>query len=350
MSKDLAKARMYLIALDDGHGKDTPGKRTPFIEEIQRQIQENEFNKEVVKLLDIELRRAGFRTVLTAPTDADTPLATRVKTANDAKASLFVSVHFNAIDGKFDGPSKDPEGFSAHIDPSGGLSQKFAEIALKHLAKGKIQKNRGLVKQQLYVTANTKMPAVLFELGFMDNAREALLMLDKSFQAECAMELAMGVCEFYGVAYVPAQVKPAVVKPKSLVKRGTAVMKQDVVVYAQPKFGTQTGGLIKKGEERHIYDVKNGWYQIFSGEWIPSNYEKNFSYTAVEKKKPAVKPALKPVAPPAAKPADPKKTVHRVIADGKQLDAFTDKDNALARAGQALDKGETDVQIKKVQI
>lgn len=356
MSTDFAKAALYLIALDDGHGKDTPGKRTPFIEEIQRQIQENEFNKEVVRLLDIELRRCGFRTILTAPTDADTPLDQRVKTANNAKASLFVSVHYNAIDGKFDGPGKDPEGFSAHIDPSGGKSEVFAKIALKHIAKGTIQKNRGLVKQQLYVTAWTKMPAVLFELGFMDNAREALLMIDKSFQAECAMELAMGVCEFYGVAYVPAQIKPAVVKPKKLIKQGTAIMKHDVVVYAQPKFGTQTGNIAKKGEKRHIYDVKDGWYQIFSGEWIPSSYGKNFSYEAVVEKKPDPNPVVKPkpVAPPVVKPvekpAEKKKTVHRVFADGKQVDSFTEKDNALARAGEAFDKGETDVQIKKVQI
>lgn len=221
-----------LIALDDGHGMQTAGKRTPFIPEIGRFIHENEFNRAVKKLLDAELKRCGFKTVLTAPGDADHSLASRVKVANDAKADLFISIHYNALDGKFDGPGKDPEGFSAHIDPSGGQSQKFAEIAIKHLAKGTVQKNRGVVKQQLYVTANTKMPAVLFELGFMDNNREALLMIAPAFQKECAVEIAKAVCEFYGVTYVEAG-KPAIVKP--------AVKPPEKVVEDKPKAGDIKG-------------------------------------------------------------------------------------------------------------
>lgn len=206
------------IALDDGHGMQTAGKRTPFIPSIGRFIHENEFNRAVVRLLDAELKRCGFTTVLTAPGDSDHSLASRVKVANDAKVDLFISIHYNALDGKFDGPGKDPEGFSAHIDPSGGQSQKFAEIAIKHLANGTLQKNRGVVKQQLYVTANTKMPAVLFELGFMDNNREALLMIAPAFQKECAVEIAKAVCEFYHIPYVvennPAVVKPTVKPPE----------------------------------------------------------------------------------------------------------------------------------------
>lgn len=197
-----------LIALDDGHGMQTAGKRTPFVSSIGRYIPENEFNRAVVKYLNEELKRCGFKTVLTAPTDADTPLATRVKTANDAKADLFISIHFNALDGKFDGAGKDPEGFSAHVNSLLYNSAKFAKVALKHLAGGTAQKNRGLVQQNLYVTRETKMPAVLFELGFMDNNREALLMISTAFQKECAQELAKAVCEFYGVKYVAATSKP----------------------------------------------------------------------------------------------------------------------------------------------
>ena len=198
-----------LIALDDGHGKNTAGKRTPHIPKLGRAIRENEFNKEVVRYLDIELRRCGFKTLLTAPTDEDTPLQTRVTRANNAKADLFISIHFNAFDGTFAG--RNPEGFSAHIDPTRGKSEVFAKQALKRLAGGTKQVNRGVVLQNLYVTRNTRMPAVLFELGFMDNPREANLMLNKAFQRECARELAMAVCDFYKVRYVPE--KKPVSKP-----------------------------------------------------------------------------------------------------------------------------------------
>jgi N-acetylmuramoyl-L-alanine amidase/LysM repeat protein len=195
------------IALDDGHGIGTAGKRTPYIAELGRSIQENEFNREVVKYLDTELKRCGFKTLLTAPTDNDDSLGTRVARANNAGVDLFMSIHFNALDGVFHGGTKDPEGFSAHVHSTQYNSAKFARIALKHLAGGTKQKNRGLVQQNLYVTRETKMPAVLFELGFMDNKREALLMLDEGFQKECAVELAKAVCEFYGVSY-KAEPKP----------------------------------------------------------------------------------------------------------------------------------------------
>lgn len=191
---------MKYVALDDGHGMETAGKRTPAIPELNgRVIRENEFNREVVKYLDIELKRHGFKTLLTAPTDSDTPLATRVNAANKAKVDLFISIHYNALNGKWGTQN----GFSAHVQPGdkNRESGKFANITLKHLAQGTIQKNRGLVEQNLYVTRETKMPAVLFELGFMDNQREALLMINVSFQKECAMEIAKGVCEYYGVKY-----------------------------------------------------------------------------------------------------------------------------------------------------
>lgn len=200
----MAKASDYLIAFDGGHGADTLGKRTPFIKSLGRQIREHEFNQPVADYFEAELKRCGFRTLQLAPGDADTPLKERTDAANRAGANLYSSLHFNASDGKFDGDAKDPSGFSAHIfkgnrnKPAG----VFAAIALKHLAQGTSQKNRGIVEQDLHITRETKMPSVLFEFGFMDNEREALLMLDVAFQKECARELAMAVCEFYGVPYV----------------------------------------------------------------------------------------------------------------------------------------------------
>lgn len=199
-----------LIALDDGHGSQTSGKRTPAIPELGgRVIHENEFNKAVVALLDKELKRNGFNTLLVAPTDADTPLITRTNLANQKKADLYISIHYNALDASFGGA--DPSGFSAHVylGNKNTKSGQFAKIALKYLAEGTKQINRGLVEQDLHVTRETKMPAVLFECGFMDNKREALLMIDKGFQKEVATELARAVCEFYGVKYKAEEAEPA---------------------------------------------------------------------------------------------------------------------------------------------
>ena len=281
-----------LIALDDGHGMETAGKRTPFIHEIGRQIKENEFNREVVKYLDIELRRCGFKTLLTAPTDVDTPLAERVRKANNAKADLFISIHYNAYDGKFNG--YDPEGFSAHVylGNKNTKSGQFAKIALKYLAQGTKQKNRGLVEQNLYVTRETKMPAVLFELGFMDNKREALLMINKDFQKECAREIAQAVCEFYGVKYIPEnssqgsttssthKATHSQTAPKHI---GIATVKvAELNLRDKPNLNGKILKVLKKGESYKVYGFEGEWLNLGGG-YASNAGGKYMTYKPLEK-------------------------------------------------------------------
>jgi N-acetylmuramoyl-L-alanine amidase len=87
----------FLIAIDDGHGLNppTPGKRTPNIPGVGV-IYENQFNKAVANLLNEELKRCGFRTLLVAPTDVDTPLLIRTTLANTNNANAYVAIHYNA--------------------------------------------------------------------------------------------------------------------------------------------------------------------------------------------------------------------------------------------------------------
>jgi N-acetylmuramoyl-L-alanine amidase len=192
--------RKYLIALDDGHGMETAGKRTPYIQEIGRFIRENEFNRAVVNFLDIELKRCGFDTLWLAPTDKDTPLKARTDLANSKKADLLVSIHYNGFDGVFNG--NDPEGLSIHIYPNSKESRKVAECILKYLKTGTPQKNRGIQEDNFHMLREAKMPAILSENGFMDNKREALLMIDESFQKEVAIEHAKGICDYFRVKYI----------------------------------------------------------------------------------------------------------------------------------------------------
>lgn len=212
----MAKASDFLIAVDDGHGPHTAGKRTPYIPSLGRQIRENEFNKAVADLLESELKRCGFRTLQLAPSDLDTPLTTRTNTANRAKADLLISIHFNAMGNTFEYSSA--KGFSAHIQE--GLSNsskayKAAQLIIEELRKGTPQVNRGIVKQNLAITRQSAMPAVLVECGFMDDPSEALLMISKSFHQEVASELAAAVCRFFGVPYKGNGVIPAT-KPSTV--------------------------------------------------------------------------------------------------------------------------------------
>lgn len=249
----MSKASDYLIALDDGHGMETPGKRTPYVPELGRVVKENEFNRAVVKYLDEELRRCGFRTLLVAPTDVDTPLKARTDLANAKGAHAYISIHYNAADGKFDGAGKDPEGHSIHIYPGSKTSRRLAECIMKYLVQGTSQKNRGIQENDFHVLRETKMPAILSENGFMDNKREAILMASPAFQKEVAIEHAKGICDFFGVPYVLEKKNEP--KPTSAPKQtiDTATMYRVV-----------TGSFADKAQaEKRVADLKKAGFDSF---------------------------------------------------------------------------------------
>ncbi|MFC3886041.1 N-acetylmuramoyl-L-alanine amidase [Bacillus songklensis] len=192
----------YLIALDDGHGINTPGKRTPTFSDGSV-MKENEFNRRVVALLYVELKRCGFRILLVAPTGEDIPLGTRVKRANDAKADFYLSVHANAAGGMW-GKAEGIETYAGKTE----ASKRAARILQRYLIQGTKLKDRGIKDGSwLYVAKYTNMPTVLVECGFMDNRREAELLRSEAYRQECAVELARGLCEYFSVPYVP---EPAV--------------------------------------------------------------------------------------------------------------------------------------------
>lgn len=268
-----------LIALDDGHGMKTRGKRTPPIAELNgRVIFENEFNREVVKLVDIELKHNGFETLLTAPTDEDVPLSERTNLANSKKANLLISFHFNAFTGRFE--TSKAEGFSVHVHSRNGESAKIGDIVLKHLSQGTKQKNRGLVVQNLHMTRETKMPAILIEFGFMDNKREAMLMIDRAFQKECAQEVAKAVCEYYKVKYSQASnsTSPPSTPAKVDTTKGIGLVKivtQGLSLRKGASFNSELERELNKDEQYYAYEQKGMWYNLGAGLWVSEGSAKN---------------------------------------------------------------------------
>ncbi|QPK89714.1 N-acetylmuramoyl-L-alanine amidase [Bacillus velezensis] len=191
-----------LIALDDGHGMQTPGKRSPILpsgkkSETGNFMHENEFNRAVVKYLDAELKRNGFSTLLVAPTDADTPLSTRTNTANAKGADIYISIHANANTGQFGNWG----GIETYTYPN-GESRKLGNIVHKHMLKGSpLQDRKVRDGSGLWVIRKTRMPAILVECGFMDSHKDIEYLLSDAYRRECAREICQGVCEYYGVNY-----------------------------------------------------------------------------------------------------------------------------------------------------
>jgi N-acetylmuramoyl-L-alanine amidase len=222
-----------LIAIDDGHGMNTAGKRTPFFPGTTKFMHENEFNEAVTVLLKANLERCGFRTLMVAPEETDTPLKTRTDRANKANADLYISIHANALNGIWG----NQQGVSTFHYPGSILGKKAATVIHNHLKQGTQQKDRGVIAQNFHVLRETKMPAVLVECAFMDNLREANLLLSDAFRIECADEICKGICEYFGVAYVAAQDSP-----------------QDVVNYAEGKILSEKEKWLKKAtEDNDVY-------------------------------------------------------------------------------------------------
>ncbi len=191
----------YLIAVCDGHGMSTPGKRTPPFPD-GRVMKENEFNRAVAALLDSHLRRSGFRTLLVAPTDEDTPLNTRTAAANRAGADFYISIHANA----FGNGWNDVRGIETFYYTGSREGLRAATLIHRQLIQGTPLPNRGVkTRTDLAVLRDTHMPAVLVECAFMTNAADAALLLSDAYRAECARELAQGICEYFGVKYVEEQ-------------------------------------------------------------------------------------------------------------------------------------------------
>ncbi|WMJ88846.1 N-acetylmuramoyl-L-alanine amidase [Anaerocolumna sp. MB42-C2] len=220
----------YLIAVDSGHGMETPGKRTPAIPEAWFNkkkgecIHEKEFNKPTAEYLIKALERCGFKTLNVSPGMEDVPLTDRWKAANAAKADAFISKHYNASTGKWGSAN----GIETIISQYAGLdSKKLANLVQAELVRTHKRTDRGVKADivqsdiNIAVLRNTNMPAILTESGFMDNQTEAKTMLDPDFQRVDAEACCRGICKYFGVTY-----KEDVKMPKGDITRNSS--KEDI--------------------------------------------------------------------------------------------------------------------------
>lgn len=205
-----------LIAIDNGHGLNTAGKRTPTMPN-GKVVHEWEFNHATAKKLDASLKRCGFRTLMVSDTSADTALQTRATRANAAGADAFCSIHYNANTGRWGTWG----GIETLYSQGSSNGKKLADLVQKELISATGLRNRGAkARNNLWVLNQTRMPAILPECGFMDNKQEAALMLDNNYQNKVAEAITKGICAYFGVKYVspsgtPSKPTPTPNKPST---------------------------------------------------------------------------------------------------------------------------------------
>lgn len=181
-----------LVALDAGHGGSDSGAIGV------TGVKEKDVNLAITLEVDKILRQAGVRTILTRSDDSYPTLQERTDLANQAQATIFVSIHNNAAG---DPASKGTETFYWGTDAKYSVEGKrLAEAIQRNLIASLSSDDRGARTHwlNLHVLAETHMTAALTEVGFLTNPQEEVKLDDPVYQRRAAAAVARGILEYLG--------------------------------------------------------------------------------------------------------------------------------------------------------
>ena len=207
---ELPKDPVRRIVLDPGHGgKDTGKINGPY------KYTEKAATLDTAARLKILLEKQGFEVVFTRTKDVFVDLDDRPALAANAKADLFISLHYNA------GPAGDSssDGIETYcLTPAGQKStnagkaksttgvepgNRFdtANMALgwgiqRRLVKSTGADDRGVRRARFAVLRTLTCPGVLIEGGFMSSRKEGALIADAAYRQKIAEAVAAGIVDY----------------------------------------------------------------------------------------------------------------------------------------------------------
>lgn len=191
-----------------GHGgnNSTPGKRDP------DGIYEWNYNDKVVDAFvnrlsqfeGVELKRFDDPTG-----KRDISLEDRTDAANAWGADIYISFHHNALKGVWGS-----HGGTETITQKGvgGPAVELAKMVHPKIVAAYGLRDRGLKTQNLHITRETKMPAILLEGGFMDSTTDIKKLRDNNVLTNAGAAVANGVVEYGKLKKkaIPVPPKPVV--------------------------------------------------------------------------------------------------------------------------------------------
>lgn len=194
-------ANRTVILIDNGHGEETPGKRSP-----DGTFREYAWTREVARMVCDELQAEGYNARLLVPEDTDVSLAERCRRANkyDKRNSILVSIHNDAA-GKGDKWMK-ARGWSIFTTRGITEADRLAE-RIWYKAKSVFSwplTVRSYSSQplghdwesDLYILLHSYMPAVLIEHFFQDNREDVAYLQTDAAKAACAEVIVEGVKDY----------------------------------------------------------------------------------------------------------------------------------------------------------
>ena len=205
-SVELPSTRSYTVYIDPGHGGRDSGASYGGIHEKNLALS-------VSNKLRENLLKYGINVLMTRTGDYDVDFKTeRSRMTNASNADLFISIHFNATGAGVSNATGietywyqyDPEyqpkiNKEMHNNPTRlAESEILANKVQESLIKETGAVNRGVRRETFAVLRETAIPAILVELGFMDNPSELQVIKQDSYHTRLAKALAQGVMNWYG--------------------------------------------------------------------------------------------------------------------------------------------------------
>ena len=193
------------IFLDPGHGGRDSGA-------YYYNVAEKDLNMQVYRKLRKKLEELGYKVLTSRDSDIDVDFVTeRSRMVNKTNSDIFISIHFNATGNAYskssgiqtysysddpDYPSKINPYWHNHPDRMSESKRLAAAIHSSLLAETGA-KDAGLLERSFAVLRETAKPAVLLELGYIDNFAENQQIRDSHYQDKLVAGIVKGIQKYY---------------------------------------------------------------------------------------------------------------------------------------------------------
>lgn len=175
-----------LVVLDAGHGAKDSGAVG-----VTGKYEKN-FNLAVIlKTAELLKKESKIDVVLTRSDDTFLELKERAAIANNLNADIFISVHANSS------ASSSASGTETYYQRE--ASKALANVMHKYLVQATGLTDRGVRYGNFHVIRETKMPAVLLEVGYLSNKKDEALLFTDALQNKVAASIVSGIKEYLGI-------------------------------------------------------------------------------------------------------------------------------------------------------